>query len=156
MKWKKGVVTLHSETGTEGGLVAFQDGVHIHPPTPTRPHGTWDREGLHILKNGDLLKIYDPKTGKLLFDDKAKVIEREPYADGGHVWPVLLAPGWAPRVRIELSELPLTDQVTWFMNQYPAEWKEWWVTRAINRIDRVLTYNKRRKYRKLLKNRTYS
>src|SRR3989344_1541964 len=50
----RGVCFFHSETGTEGGYWAFQDGEHIISPQK----GSY--EGLHILENGDRLTIFSP------------------------------------------------------------------------------------------------
>lgn len=74
----QGVTFFHSETGTEGGHWAFQDAKFMHtaddlvngncpwggrycPAKENRPNPQhWDYEGLHVLKTGDHLKIYDP------------------------------------------------------------------------------------------------
>jgi len=79
-----GVLTFFSETGTEGGLWAFQDSQHMQKNVPkgyckkcgiylrdSQPAcldgdheeligDAWSYDGLHILKNGDELTIYDP------------------------------------------------------------------------------------------------
>ena len=49
----KGKLCFHFETGLEGGYWAFQDVAFIDGEQ-------WDYKGLHILENGDYLKIYDP------------------------------------------------------------------------------------------------
>ena len=56
-KGLEGVLHLHSETGTEGGHWAFQDAEYI-----SRDGRSWSYEGLHILKDGDQLTIYHPKS----------------------------------------------------------------------------------------------
>ena len=61
MELLKGVVHLHSETGTEGGWWAFQDERFIYPPREDWPHESWSYDGLHYLENGDHLKIFDPE-----------------------------------------------------------------------------------------------
>lgn len=55
----RGVCHFHSETGTEGGFWAFQDEKFISPPCAEFPKGQWSYKGLHILKDGDRLTIYD-------------------------------------------------------------------------------------------------
>ena len=54
----KGVCFFYSETGTEGGYWAFQDECFIKPAGPY-PCPQFDYKGLHILKNDDLLTIYN-------------------------------------------------------------------------------------------------
>jgi hypothetical protein len=68
-----GLTTFHSETGTEGGHWAFQDSSWIHRIREERPNwckgglycpitsglsdSHWSYDGLHILNDGDHLKI---------------------------------------------------------------------------------------------------
>ena len=60
----KGVLHFFSETGTEGGSWAFQDERFITPPTKSHPDEQWSYDGLHVLKDGDELTIYDKKHPK--------------------------------------------------------------------------------------------
>lgn len=50
----KGLCTFYTETGTEGGYWAFQDEQFI------------SYDGLHILKNGDILIIYSKDNPKII------------------------------------------------------------------------------------------
>ncbi len=50
----KGVCYIHSETGTEGGLLS------VFADTPTE--GYWER--LHYIEKGDHLTIYSPRRPK--------------------------------------------------------------------------------------------
>lgn len=60
----KGKIHLWNETGTEGGMWAFQDEKFIsHGPQGE----AWSYDGLHVLKDGDKLTIYDK-------EDPAKVV----------------------------------------------------------------------------------
>ncbi len=61
----RGTLSLHSETGTEGGFWAIQDERHIvsgctcgYPSD--QPHDHWSYDGLHLLADGDRLKILAP------------------------------------------------------------------------------------------------
>ena len=56
----KGTLFLWSETGTEGGYWAIQDERFIEPPTGDWPHPRWSYDGLKVLEDGDLLKIFNP------------------------------------------------------------------------------------------------
>jgi hypothetical protein len=56
----RGTLNLHSETGTEGGWWAIQDERFIQPRTEDWPHERWSYDGLHLLKDGDHLKILAP------------------------------------------------------------------------------------------------
>ena len=54
-KTLEGLCTFYFETGTEGGDWAFQDSQFICKEG-------WSYEGLHILRDGDQLTIYDPNN----------------------------------------------------------------------------------------------
>lgn len=54
-----GVCFFFSETGTEGGYWAFQDSKYISPSESDSSRASWSYKGTHILKNGDLLTVYD-------------------------------------------------------------------------------------------------
>jgi len=71
-----GVAFFWSETGTEGGHWAFQDGQH--PPLGQQ----FSYEGLHVLHDGDYLTIYDKADpqkivweGKIALDSLALFTE---------------------------------------------------------------------------------
>lgn len=51
----KGQLTFHSETGTEGGWYAFQDGQHVTVDEFGKPQ--WSYKGLMYLKDGDYIKV---------------------------------------------------------------------------------------------------
>lgn len=57
----RGVCHFHSETGTEGGYWAFQESNHI---SPDGKH--WSYDGLHVLKDGDLLTIFSAEDPTLV------------------------------------------------------------------------------------------
>ncbi len=64
----RGVLFLWSETGTEGGHWALQDERKITKTGLAPPmHEAWSYDGLHPLKDGDRLKIFDK-------DDPTKVV----------------------------------------------------------------------------------
>ena len=54
----KGVLHLFSETGTEGGYWALQDERFITKGEGVPFGEQWSYDGLHILEDGDNLKIY--------------------------------------------------------------------------------------------------
>ena len=53
----RGVCHLYSETGTEGGYWAFQDERYI-----SADGTSWSYMGMHVLKNGDSLKIFQKES----------------------------------------------------------------------------------------------
>ncbi len=61
-----GVCHFYSETVAEGGLWAFQNEKFIRGPTTKFPHGRWSYTGLHILKSGDYLTVFDPKDTEVV------------------------------------------------------------------------------------------
>lgn len=102
----KGVLTFHSETGTEGGYWAFQDENFIglesadrvcddcgrvwmegrpepdgnHAWKPLFPDGMWSYEGLHILESGDRLTVYDPADPALtVWEGVVELDTQDPY-----------------------------------------------------------------------------
>jgi hypothetical protein len=62
METIKGTLSLHSETGTEGGYWAIQDERFITPPVEGSdwPYPHWSYDGLKYLEDGDSLKIFNP------------------------------------------------------------------------------------------------
>lgn len=108
MKQYQGVTFFHSETGTEGGYWAFQDAKHIHTPedlvnghcpwdgtkncpavTPKRDNPAhWSYEGLHVLKTGDRLKIYDVEDKqKLLWEGEINLDKHSLFTeDASGLW----------------------------------------------------------------------
>lgn len=64
----KGFCYFYGETGTEGGLWAFQNSEFILPREDPEEEGYpeeeyyYDYEGLHVLKNGDKLTIFSPNN----------------------------------------------------------------------------------------------
>lgn len=53
----RGILFFYSETGTEGGYWAFQDSKYI-----SEDRKRWLYNGLHILDDGDSLKILSPQN----------------------------------------------------------------------------------------------
>ena len=92
-----GICYSYSEQGI-GPYWAFWESKHIHPPPDV-----WDYAGLHILKDGDHLTIYDKKTGK-------KVI-----------WSGFISL-WTDRIgRIHQRDVPRKKWARWFHKEYPAK-----------------------------------
>ena len=109
----KGVLTFHTETGTEGGYWAFQDERFIKQNQPfgyckkcgislkyTEEHPDklsekqksceheeyvgemWDYKGLHILHNGDHLKIYSKdKPEEIVWEGTINLKEYDPFVE---------------------------------------------------------------------------
>ncbi|VVC06104.1 Uncharacterised protein [uncultured archaeon] len=75
-----GILHLFSETGTEGGWWAIQDISHIHQDSSIPGGFRWDYEGLHIIKSGDFLKIFNP-DGTIYWKG---TIELQPYDEFTH------------------------------------------------------------------------
>jgi hypothetical protein len=107
MKQYQGVTFFHSETGTEGGHWAFQDAKFTHTPEDlvngkcpwggnycpakedNRPNPQhWSYEGLHVLKTGDRLKIYDVDDKQTLLWEGEINLDKHPLftEDASGMW----------------------------------------------------------------------
>jgi hypothetical protein len=65
-----GFLHFHSETGTEGGYWAFQSS------------DNWSYEGLHILKNGDQLKIFSNESPtEVVWKGEIQLKEHGPFTE---------------------------------------------------------------------------
>jgi len=76
----EGVLTFHSETGTEGGYWAFQDSRYIID------EDNWDQKGLYVLRDMDYLMIFDPETKKEVWSGGIDLNEYPPFKE----YPALL------------------------------------------------------------------
>ena len=154
----RGVLHLHSETGTEGGYWAFQDQRFITPNTtrfscrkcgaywdkkhlPSGPvvddgkagktnssgqpwcaPGThdfalicpedWSYEGLHILEDGDKLKIFDKA-------DPSKVVWSGTIELRQH--PLFTQDAFGLWIHADQKGIRRKKWATWFFQAYPAE-----------------------------------
>ena len=151
-----GVCHLFSETGTEGGYWAFQDGRHITENTtrfacakcgsywdkaqrpdgpytdelpdkknmsgePFCPPGThdfqlvskhdWSYEGLHVLKDGDRLTIYDKDEPNKVVWSGVIALTQLPF--NSH------ASGW--RIHADQQGIDRDTWSKWFFGEYPAK-----------------------------------
>lgn len=102
----KGVLFFHSETGTEGGYWAFQDSDYISPDS-----GMWAYEGLHLLKNGDRLKIYSKHDTCVIWEGAIALIEYPPFTQEANGF-------W---IHADQLGEDREDWAGFFFNQYPAE-----------------------------------
>lgn len=84
-----GRLVFHSETGTEGGWYAWQDDANSHggskgdpcpwgtpgcPVTDGRSDEHWLYEGLHLLHNGDELRVFH--DGAVRWEGTVKLVVR--------------------------------------------------------------------------------
>jgi len=139
----KGVLTFHSETGTEGGYWAFQDEKYIkqnhhfgyckkcgiyfgymksHPDNLSVKQSiceheeyvgeSWDYAGLHILRNGDNLKIFSKENPKeIIWEGEINLKEFDLFTEDALGF-------WihADQVGEEREKW-----ARWFLKNYPAE-----------------------------------
>jgi hypothetical protein len=105
-----GKIHLFNETGTEGGFWAFQDAKHI------KPHEifgeAWSYDGLHVLKNGDKLTIFDKNDpNKVIWSGVVDLqllgLFQETAPDGQ----------W---IHADQNGVDRITWATWFLNQHPA------------------------------------
>ena len=104
-----GVCHLHSETGTEGGHWAFQDKKFI-----SADGKRWSYEGLHILKNGDRLIIYDPKYPRKMRKILWSGIINLKY------YPLFTESASNQWIHSDQIGVPRKKWARWFLKEYPA------------------------------------
>lgn len=100
----RGKLFFYSETGTEGGLWAFQDEAFIFG-------NHWALEGLHVLENGDRLVICNPDSNEVIWEGEIKLRHFPPFTkeiDG--LWVHDIQEGVDPQ-----------EWLSWFSQEYPAE-----------------------------------
>ena len=136
----KGVLTFHSETGTEGGHWAFQDERFIKKNVPRgwcKKCGKWLRvkpgvalpqcsdgehqediadelsyEGLHILKDGDCLTIFAKDDSvRVVWEGTIKLHRFPPFAE--HAFGLWIHDDQEGILREEWAQ--------WFFKEYPAK-----------------------------------
>ncbi len=94
------------ETGTEGSLWAFQDKKYISADVQ------YSYEGLHILKDGDQLTVYNPK-------DKTKVVW------SGTIslkrYPVFTQSVFNQWIHSDQQGVSREQWAEWFIKAYPAK-----------------------------------
>lgn len=120
-----GVCFFHSETGTEGGYWAFQENKFMNLAPPNRhfcetcgrvwdTDGVWAYDGLHILHNGDYLKIFNPEDPtNVVWEGEINLIQHPLFTE--HVQDL-----W-----IHADQAGI-DRETWaeyFLKEYPGELK---------------------------------
>ena len=109
----KGVCHFHSETGTEGGYWAFQDERFI-TKTGMRPpmHESWSYEGLHPLKDGDRLTIFDKADPtKVVWQGVIALRQLGLFTDHAKgMW-----------IHADQDGIDRDTWATWFFNENPAE-----------------------------------
>lgn len=94
-----GTCEFYFETGMEGARFAFHDESHV------------GYAGLHILKNGDQLTIYDTfDSSKIVWEGVIKLIEYPPYTES-------VFGCW-----IHSDQIGINREVwaRWFIQEYPA------------------------------------
>lgn len=95
-----GNLMFHSETGTEGGYWAMQDRCHVHtalvdgkcpwgsvycPVARGVYHEHARYEGLHVLKNGDYLKVF--RGADVVWEGEINLIHHSIFTeDVGGLW----------------------------------------------------------------------
>ncbi len=111
-KTLEGFCYFYAETGTEGGLWAFQDKKFIGKPTPKFPNGQWSYDGLHILKSGDYLTVFDPKDTEVVIWEG--IVSLELYA---------LFTETVDDLWIHADQIGIDREVwaQWFFDQCPAK-----------------------------------
>ncbi len=92
-----GICHIYSEQGI-GPLYTFWESKHIHPPPDT-----WDFAGLHVLKDGDRLTIFDKR-------DKRRI-----------VWSGFISLWQNRRGRSRQRGVNHKRWSRWFTKEYPAE-----------------------------------
>lgn len=101
----KGVCHFYSETGTEGGLWAFQDSDYMSPQG-------WSYEGLHILENGDRLTIFSP-------DNPARIVWSGVISLRPH--PLFTESVFGCWIHADQEGVDRETWATYFFEEYPAE-----------------------------------
>ncbi len=122
-----GTLEFHSETGTEGGYWAFQENKFKHGPVKKCP---WDPEecpviqgfseehysyeGLHLLKDGDMLIVYEKDRTSILWSGEVALDEKPVFTvDVDGVW-----------VHSLPKNVDSQKWAQWFFKNYPADLKK--------------------------------
>ena len=108
----KGVLYFYSETGTEGGYWAFQDEEFIFPPKPGFSDVQWSYDGMHILKNGDYLKVFSKTNSrKIVWEGIINLIELPLFKESVfNLW-----------IHSDQTGIERERWARWFTEEYPAE-----------------------------------
>ena len=108
----KGVCTFYTETGTEGGLWAFQDSKFILPREEPEEGYYYDYEGLNILKNGDKLTIFSPdNTGQVIWSGTISLKH----------YPVFTESAFGFWIHCDQKGIDREIWAKYFFDNYPAE-----------------------------------
>lgn len=114
----RGELFFHSETGTEGGLWAFQDEDFIvsvddaELPSPDEEAELYLYEGTHILENGDYLKIFDKENPEeVVWEGEISLKQYRPFTEN-------IFEFW---IHADENGVPRKIWARWFMDGYPAE-----------------------------------
>ena len=105
-----GVCYFHSETGTEGGYWAFQDRRFINESSVFGRQ--YDYTGLHILSDGDYLRIFDMINADIIiWEGIISLHNFLPFREesGGY---------WIHNEQIGIDR---SKWAQWFFNEYPAQ-----------------------------------
>lgn len=100
----EGNLSFHFETGTEGGYWAFESNEPI-----LEGQSAYDR--LHILKNGDQLKILHPLSKSIVWDGVVELLQHQLFSEHANgLW-----------IHANQKGIPRDEWSTYFFNNYPAE-----------------------------------
>lgn len=104
----EGVLHFHAETGTEGGFWAFQDQRFI---SKRNGEEAWSYEGLHILKDGDKLTIFDKEDSKkTLWSGTIQLKHYPQFTEDASGW-------W---IHSDQEGLERAQWAIWFFKEFPA------------------------------------
>ncbi|MEO1010029.1 MAG: hypothetical protein AAFX53_01910 [Bacteroidota bacterium] len=99
-----GKLCFHSETGTEGGYWAFESNTPLQ-----KGQSVYDR--LHILKNGDRLKIEHPTEELIVWDGVVDLRQFDQFTeDAGGLW-----------IHADQKGISREEWSKYFFNNYPAK-----------------------------------
>lgn len=125
----RGKLLFHSETGTEGGHWAVQDDAHVHGITgldeggrcpwgeqwcPVQ-RGDWHEharyEGMHFLRDGDRLTVFDHDGKTVKWQGEVELIRHRPFTeDARGVW-----------INSDQAGTPRLDWADMFFAEMPCE-----------------------------------
>lgn len=102
----RGILHLWSETGTEGGYWAFQDGQFI------RADGSWSYDGLHVLEEGDKLTIFSKENpAEVVWTGTISLRQ----------FPVFSEEARGLWIHADQNSIARATWANWFLEGYPAE-----------------------------------
>jgi len=106
----RGVCYFHSETGTEGGYWAFAEKKYKYV-SPEGYEG-WAYEGLHILKDGDYLKIFSlGNPTVVVWEGTISLIPYPPFTESAFGF-------W---IHADQEDIDRETWAAYFLYEFPAE-----------------------------------